>query len=312
MENLRISLITTTLNEEDSIDDFLNSLFDQTRMPDEIIIVDANSTDETVKKINTFSKNFRKIPIKLYVLPGNRSVGRNEAVKRCSHQIIAVTDAGCYLKNDWLEEITKPFTCDESIDVVAGWYQPMAQTKWQKALTKVLNFKLEKINVNTFLPSARSVAFKKKVFYEVGGFDERYSYNEDTPFDLKLKKIGAKFFFQPKALVYWVIPNNYRHLYQTIWRYAYGDGEARLWLSQYKIIFSFWILLAVFLLLFLLFLNSMFFIFLLVIFIAYLYLPFFQAGRLDNIGELLTIPLQKFTIILANTTGYIKGLLTKK
>jgi len=311
MENVRISLITTILNEEHSIDSFLSSIFNQTRMPDEIVIVDAKSTDDTVNKIKNYTKTAKNIPIKLYVFPGNRSIGRNEAIKHCSHQFIAVTDAGCNLKKDWLEELIKPFDQDESIDVVAGWYQPIVHTDFQKALSKVLNFKSENINANTFLPSTRSLAFKKSIFYKAGGFDEQYSHNEDTPFALKLKKIGAKFLFQPKALVYWITPNSYNNLYRTIWRYAYGDGEAKLWLSQYKIIFSFWILLTIIFILFIYLHNLLYLEIFLLIFFSYLYLPFFQSGKINGIRELLTIPLLKFTMILANTSGFINGLRNK-
>ena len=42
-----VSIITTILNEEDNISDFLNSILNQTISPDEVIIVDGGSKDGT-------------------------------------------------------------------------------------------------------------------------------------------------------------------------------------------------------------------------------------------------------------------------
>ena len=42
----------------------------------------------------------------------------------------------------------------------------------------------------TFLPSGRSIAFKKSAWKEVGGYPENLYTGEDTLFDLKLKEKG--------------------------------------------------------------------------------------------------------------------------
>ena len=52
--NVMTTLITTVLNEEETIGDFLKSLSSQTKLPDEIIIVDGGSTDKTLSIISNF------------------------------------------------------------------------------------------------------------------------------------------------------------------------------------------------------------------------------------------------------------------
>ena len=46
---MKMSLITTVKNEENSIRAFLVSILQQPRFPDEFIIVDGGSTDRTVE-----------------------------------------------------------------------------------------------------------------------------------------------------------------------------------------------------------------------------------------------------------------------
>src|SRR4051794_18303940 len=99
---MKVSLIFTLLNEASTIQRLLNSINAQTRQPDEIVIVDAGSSDSTVNIIDTWSAS-TALPVQLILVPGaNISRGRNVAIERASNDVIAVTDGGCALKDDWL------------------------------------------------------------------------------------------------------------------------------------------------------------------------------------------------------------------
>jgi GT2 family glycosyltransferase len=50
----RIALVATVLNERNSIEPFVESLLNQSRKPDEIIIVDGDSTDGTREILERF------------------------------------------------------------------------------------------------------------------------------------------------------------------------------------------------------------------------------------------------------------------
>jgi glycosyltransferase involved in cell wall biosynthesis len=53
---MRISLIATVRNERETIGAFLDSLLEQSRAPDEVVIVDGASTDGTLEVLNDYSQ----------------------------------------------------------------------------------------------------------------------------------------------------------------------------------------------------------------------------------------------------------------
>lgn len=50
----KVSLVIPTLNAESDIEGLLNRIYRQTRRPDEVIVVDSNSSDSTVDIVKTF------------------------------------------------------------------------------------------------------------------------------------------------------------------------------------------------------------------------------------------------------------------
>ncbi|MBZ0289893.1 MAG: glycosyltransferase, partial [Anaerolineae bacterium] len=101
-----ISLIATVLNEGESIHRLMRSMAAQTRLPDEVVIVDGGSRDNTVSIIETYRD---QLPLRVLVEPGcNISAGRNRAIAAARGDIIVSTDAGVELAPDWLELITRP------------------------------------------------------------------------------------------------------------------------------------------------------------------------------------------------------------
>lgn len=235
MLGTKVSLICTLKNEESSIKGFLDSLLSQSRFPDEIIIVDGGSTDRTPEVIRSYIAKGSQI--KLIIREGvNIAEGRNIAIENARYDLIAAADAGCRVDKNWLENLIKPFEEEQKIDVVSGWYEAEAVSNFEKSAAEITYPKLEDIlkNPDEFLPSSRSVAFKKSAWKKVGGYPERLTFaGEDTLFDLNLKKAGFKFAFAPQAVVYWKVRPNLRSLCKQYYLYARGDGEAGVFFKRY-------------------------------------------------------------------------------
>ena len=220
---MKVSLICPTYNEEGSVTSLIESMLNQTKKPGEIIFVDSFSKDNTAKIIEKYSKKYKSV--KLIQEKSNISEARNIAIRNAKNEIIACTDASSKLKQNWLEEITKPFE-DKKIDVVSGGYVAISKGGIEDYIAMITIKPMEEWNEKTFLPSGRSVAFKKKAWKEVGEFPENLYTGEDTLFMLLLKERGFKFKLAKKAIVYWRGRNTLRKFIKQYWLYGKGDGEA--------------------------------------------------------------------------------------
>ena len=128
MEKVDASLILTVYNEENTIERFLDSVLKQSVLPSEVVIVDGGSSDQTALKVKSEKLRFKNKNIDLIFKTwvGNRSVGRNEAIRLAKSDIILITDAGCELDKNWVREISRPFRKVEKVervgrvDLVAG------------------------------------------------------------------------------------------------------------------------------------------------------------------------------------------------
>lgn len=220
-----VTLIVTVRNEEASIDALLDSLFGGTRPPDEIVVADGGSTDRTLERLRARAAGDRRVTA--LVTPGNRSVGRNAAIRAARHELIACTDAGAEVEPTWLERIAAPFA-DPGVDVVAGFYRPIGDSLFERAAGVVSAPALSEIEPGRFLPSTRSVAFRREAWRRAGGFDEALDHNEDTPFALRMKAAGCRFAFAPDAIVRWHPRGDLRSFYRQHRRFGLGDGESRV------------------------------------------------------------------------------------
>ncbi|HUE75732.1 MAG TPA: glycosyltransferase [Chloroflexota bacterium] len=232
----RVSVIATVLNEEGSIDALLRSLMAQTRPPDEIVIADGGSHDGTVAAI--VAAQGAGAPIRLIELPGaNISMGRNAAILAASGDIIACTDAGVRLEPTWLHEIVAPF-CDPgnaNVDVVSGFFNPDPRTIFEAAMGATVLPDVSDVDPEKFLPSSRSVAFRKRAWQSVGGYPEWLDYCEDVVFDLALREAGCRFVFNPSARVHFRPRGSLRSFFKQYFQYARGDGKANLWPRRHLI-----------------------------------------------------------------------------
>lgn len=230
MAHARISLICTVFNEGDSLAPFLESLTRQSRLPDEFVIVDGGSKDTTVHQLEDFAKT-AAFPVRIHVSPGaNIAAGRNEAIDQARHPIIAVTDAGCVLATTWLETLLAPLEADRQVMIAAGWYEPPVDLPfWQDIIAAATHTHRKIVNPATFLPSSRSIAFRKNAWEAVGGYPEWLTKTaEDTLFDLSLRARGFRQVFVEEAVVYWYPRPDLASLWKQYASYGYGDAEAGL------------------------------------------------------------------------------------
>jgi len=216
--------------------------------------VDGGSTDGTVEVLEEHAAG-GALSLKVLARPGtNISQGRNAAIAEATGEIIASTDAGVRLSSNWLEELVGPFEekgeekkrkisgirviCGkEELYVVSGFFLPAPETVFETAMGATVLPVLADVKSEKFLPSSRSVAFRKAAWERVGGYPEWLDYCEDLIFDFKLRELGP-FAFAPRALAYFRPRQSLGAFFKQYYRYARGDGKADLWRVRHAVRYS--------------------------------------------------------------------------
>jgi poly-beta-1,6-N-acetyl-D-glucosamine synthase len=87
----------------------------------EIVIVDSNSTDNTVEIIRAFSEKQKNLKITLIVEKERKgkSYALNNALTHCKGEIVVISDADCFWPSDILEEAL-PYLADPSVGAIGG------------------------------------------------------------------------------------------------------------------------------------------------------------------------------------------------
>lgn len=256
---MKVSLICTLLNEATTLESLLESIATQTHKPDEVIFVDAGSTDATVSILKK-ARQRSPFPVRLIRKHTNRSQGRNLAISKAKYQLIAATDAGCVLDRSWLERITKPLQRDQA-DAVAGFYLPITTTPFEQAVATFVTVSPDNFDPATFLPSSRSVAFTKDAWQKAGHYPHDLNYCEDLVFASKLKQT-TRLVITKTAIVYWRQTTNLAEFFKQISGYATGDIKAA-YRPHLKKIFS-------------VFARYLIFILLPPVFVLYLFWPLYK------------------------------------
>lgn len=235
----QVSVIATVKNEVGSIARLLESLSQQTRPPDEVVIADGGSTDGTLEILQAWEESGR-LPLRVLSEPGcTIARGRNLAIASAQGPIIASTDAGVRLDRAWLANLVRPLEAQEHGEippvVACGFFVPEVTTVFEAAMGATVLPVLADIKPDRFLPSSRSVAFPKRAWEAVNGYPDWLDYCEDLILDLRLRERGYQFVFVPDAVVFFQPRSSLGAFFRQYYRYARGDGKADLWPKRHAV-----------------------------------------------------------------------------
>ncbi|MFA4981084.1 MAG: glycosyltransferase [Candidatus Omnitrophota bacterium] len=222
----KISLIIPMRDEEGSANALLASVFEQSRIPDEVVIADGGSTDRTPEIVRSFID--KGYPVN-FIKSGDAYPGkaRNIAIEASRNELIAMTDAGITVDKAWLENLYKKIKEDASVDVVYGVFEPKKDTIFKRYSS--IAFVPPKRHVDgrqmrTFFLA--SMLLKKRVWRDIGGLPEDLRSAEDRIFMEEIKAKGYKTLFAPDALVTWDIPRGPKELFGRFFLYSYHGARA--------------------------------------------------------------------------------------
>ncbi len=111
---MNISVIIPCYNEEKYIENCLKSIINQTKKPDEVIVVDNNSKDNSIKIVKNYQKKYSFIKIVKEKKQGI-AYSRNKGFNIAKGDILIKCDADTILPNKWIERTLEVFSKNKNI-----------------------------------------------------------------------------------------------------------------------------------------------------------------------------------------------------
>lgn len=176
--NPLISIIISTKNSSEFLEECLRSVKKQTYKNFEIIIVDNNSTDNT-KEIA------KKYTDKVFNYGPERSAQRNFGVKQAKGKYLLIHDSDIYFNQDSIAEYVKLAEL-ENCDVIILPERSIGIGYWAKVKALERSFYVG----NDFIEAARF--FSKDIYDKIGGYDEALTGPEDWDLTIRLRDCGYK------------------------------------------------------------------------------------------------------------------------
>ena len=215
--NIKVSLIVSTYNRPDALSLCLKSLAVQTRLPDEVIVGDDGSRDDTRELIERFQKDF-PVPI-IHVWQEDKGF----RLAKCRNKSVAISTGEYIIEVDGDLILNKKFVADHIHFAKPGFFLKGGRVNLNDDLTqslcrsqelKTFNFfskgLLRRTNAIHCLPLSRYLAprykknkvaalgcnmsFWKKDYIAINGYDEFYEGwgGEDSDFACRIMNYGVK------------------------------------------------------------------------------------------------------------------------
>jgi succinoglycan biosynthesis protein ExoA len=235
-----VSIVMPALNEERYIEAAIHSIIPQSdELHYEVLVVDGGSTDRTraiVVELAAGNDRIRFIPNPKRI----QAAGVNLAARLADPRSIYLVRADCHVR--YPERFVELCVRDLSSKQVASVVVPMrteGKACMQRAIAAAQNSRLGNggashrlIGWSGFVDHGHHAGFDRKAFLELGGYDERFSHNEDAEFDTRLIRTGRRIYMNGDAAVTYFPRTDLASLARQY--FSHGRGRASTLLKHRK------------------------------------------------------------------------------
>ncbi len=205
------SIVIPTLNAGKYIEKLLVSLNSQSIRPNNILVVDSSSNDDTVSIINSLNYD-NVVLVEIDRKEFDHGKTRDIAFRSLDDDFVVFMTQDALPANDkCIENLLKPFA-DDDVAIVTGrqiaydestsyeklvrqFDYPNINRKWNKS-------DLSKLGINAYYISDVCCAYRRSTYLEVGGFDYPVDANEDMLMAQKLISSGYSIAYNADCKVY--------------------------------------------------------------------------------------------------------------
>jgi cellulose synthase/poly-beta-1,6-N-acetylglucosamine synthase-like glycosyltransferase len=221
----KVSIIVASRNNESTINECLQALFDLDYPKDslEVLVIDGCSTDGTVKIAEGF-------PAKVISVPMNAAAAYNLAQKIAQHDILGFVDSDAKVEREWLKKLVVHLD-EPKVAGVSGSIETWnSENPWAKSIGYELKNRYSRIGKYTGRIATMNLLLKKSAITEAGGWDETLPSQYDTDFGFRVSRLGYKIVYESTAKCY----HYNRTTLKAYWgqQLQYGKNTLKLYLKH--------------------------------------------------------------------------------
>lgn len=226
---MSVAVVIPALDAARTIGDLLAALCRQSPPPDEIIVADNGSLDQTASIVRAFAAGHPSLRIDLVtVTTRGPGAARNAGAAAARAEILAFVDADCEPATEWLRRLTEPLERGDA-DVAVGRVEALSTSTDAELFQALMMPVPEPDAASRPLPSGASVmtgslAVRATTFRQLGGFDERLRWHEDTAFGMSLERSAIRALEVPAAIVRHRFPASGMAMARRGWKYGITSG----------------------------------------------------------------------------------------
>ena len=228
---MKISVLIPCFNEEKSIKRCVESCLNQSRKPDEIVVVDDGSTDRSYDILRSFGRKIRLVRNRRNL--GNKSFAQEAGLRVLTGDVFITADADSVLGSDFVKRVSLAFEADPELVAFAGYVKSL-KNNWITACREIdyligqIIHKTAQQTINSlFVIPGCGGAFKAGIFREFIGFDHD-TVTEDLDFTYKVNLKRFKIHYDRKAVVYTQDPPNLKSYLRQMRRWYSGGWQCLL------------------------------------------------------------------------------------
>lgn len=317
----RVTIVIPCRNEENYIAKNIQSVLDQDYTGFcEVFVVDGMSTDNTRNIVEEFEKKFPE-RVKLIDNPKKFTPDAlNTGIEKSSSEIFIILGGHAFLDKSFVSKNVEHLTSDPSLGCTGGVIKNIFENKEGALISKAMSSVFGVGNATFRLGGKKSLvdtvafgAYWKKVYEQIGGFDEVLVRNQDDDYNFRVTQAGYKILFDPEIVSHYYVRGSYEQLRKQYFQYGYWKVYVN---KKHKLVTSVRQLFPVLFILGILtgislgFVHSLFWWITGSVVVLYLMMAFTFAIKLaDKIAETFSLVRTFLILHFAYGFGYLKGII---
>lgn len=214
---MKISLVVLNYNGIHLLKEYFDSLFKQTLIPDEIIMLDNNSTDDSVKFVN---KKYPKVKVVQNKTNDGTAEGSNKGFQHVTGDYVIFQSNDLKLEKNCIKALVDLIKTDKKIGIITSVflkYKPEKNGEYlvdnAGGIVDMFGFGMQKYPAvpvkeipeigDVFFSYGSSFIIPTKLYKKMNGFDDRFfTLNDDIDLSWRVRKLGYSIFYTKKSIVY--------------------------------------------------------------------------------------------------------------